>query len=91
MTGAEYYGLIIVTTLCSGSADHCLDFNSSFIQEEPFYTIDKDRNQKWCNDSKTFVVEEMEKVFPGYTIKSMECSFKVIPYLSKEMQEKING
>jgi len=94
MTPAVYYGLVILTTLCSDPlkpTDKCIDYHSTFVQEEPFFTNDDDKNKKWCTDSKVFVEDEMEDLFSDYTIMSMECSFKVIPYLSKEILKKQEG
>jgi len=93
MTDTLYYGLVIVTTLCYGVTDteKCMEYHSTFVQQEPFYSEDTNLNEKWCADSKVFVEKDMNEVFSDYTVKSMECSFKVIPYLSKDMLKHLKN
>ena len=91
MTESLYYGLVIITSLCTGMNENCMEYHSTFVQKEPFHSEDQVKNDKWCNDSKVFVEKDMEAVFPEYKVKSMECTFKVIPYLSKDMLDKLEG
>jgi len=84
-----YFGLVVITTMCKAPDEPCMVFYSSFVQQEPFYTSSEEDNAKWCEDSKVFAEQDMATMFPDHKIKTMECSFRVVPYLSKNMMEKM--